>query len=369
MNENETYAPRLEKLKARLHAQSIDTLWVLKEENRFYLSGFKGHDGSYNESAGSLFISRNRQYLATDFRYIEQAKNEALYFEPVRYKKNVIDLMPDILKDMKTKRLGFEASRLSYQQFQKVSETLKKTGISVDLVPCEEMVEDLRIIKEGAELAMIRHSLAITESVLIAIVNKLIPETPEREVAWSIEKEIREKGAEAISFPPIVASGENAALPHAIPTNRNINKGEPIVIDLGSRWKGYCSDMTRTVVLGKSDPKFRNVVQVVYDAQQKAIDAIKAGVSSKFVDKVARDYIAEKGFDGKFGHGLGHGVGLAIHEKPALNPTSDVILECGMVVTVEPGIYIPGWGGVRLENMVIVRKEGGEVLNKVPVLL
>jgi Xaa-Pro aminopeptidase len=369
MDRNGTYGYRLEKLKARLHAQSIDTFWVLKEENRLYLSGFKGHDGQCDESAGSLFITRNRQCLATDSRYIEQAKNEAPNFEHVCYKRSPIDLLPEILKDMKTKRLGFEAGCLSYLEFQKVSEALKAGGISVDLVPCADMVEDLRIIKEDPELEAIRHSLAITESVLIAIVKELTAGMSEKEVAWSIEKKIREKGAEAISFPPIVASGKNAAFPHAIPTNRSIKTGEPIVIDLGSRLEGYCSDMTRTVILGKPDTQFGHVVQIVYDAQQRAVDSIKAGVGSKFVDKVARAYIAEKGFDGKFGHGLGHGVGLAVHEKPALNPTSDIILECGMMVTVEPGIYIPGWGGVRLENMVVVREEGAEVLNKVPVIL
>lgn len=369
MDENGMYAYRLEKLRKDLHDRSIDTFWVLNEENRQYLSGFRGHDGQCDESAGSLFIAQSRQLLTTDSRYIEQAGNEAPSFEPLCYTKGIIDLLPGILKDLKTKRLGFEAGRLSYLQFQKVSEALQKSGISVDLVPCEGMVEGLRIIKEDFEIEAIKRSIAITELALTAILNGLAPGMSEKDVAWSIEREIRERGAEEVSFSPIVASGENSALPHAIPADRKIKSGEPILFDLGSRLDGYCSDMSRTVILGKPDTKFRNVIQAVYDAQQRAIESIKAGVSSKSVDKVARDHIDKKGFKGKFGHGLGHGVGLAVHEKPALNPTHDIILEPGMVVTVEPGIYIPGWGGVRLENMVVVQENRAEVLNKMPVLL
>lgn len=369
MEENGIYVNRLEKLKKLMSAQSIDTLWVLNEENRRYLSGFKGHDGQCNESAGALFITQSGQLLATDSRYIEQAKNEVTNFAFRCYKKGLADLLPEILRDLKTTCLGFEADRLSYLQFQKVSEVLKKEGLSIDLVPCEDMVEGLRIIKETSELEAMRRSLALTESVLTEVIKGLTPGMREKEVAWSIEKGIREQGAEEVSFPPIVATGENAALPHAIPTNRKIKTGEPIIIDVGSRLNGYCSDMTRTVILGKPDAKFRDIVQVVYDAQQKAIDGIRAGVSSRSIDKVARDYIDEKGFKEKFGHGLGHGVGLAVHEKPALNPTHDIMLETGMVVTVEPGVYIPGWGGVRLENMVVVQEKGAEVLNRMPVLL
>ncbi len=369
MDEGGIYSHRLEKLRKDLHAESIDTLWVLKGENRLYLSGFKGHDGQCDESAGSLFITQDRQLLTTDSRYIEQAKNEAADFEHLCCTKGLVDLLPEILKDLKTKRLGFEPGRLSYLEFQKVSNALKEAGISVDLVPCEDMVEGLRIIKEDFEIEAIKRSIAITELALTEILDGLVPGMSEKDVAWSIEREIRERGADEISFSPIVASGKNSALPHAMPTNRKIKIGEPILFDLGSRLDGYCSDMTRTVILGKPDTRFRDVVQTVYDAQQKAIESIRAGVSGKSVDKVARDYIDERGFKGKFGHGLGHGVGLAVHEKPALNPTQDIILEPGMVVTVEPGIYIPGWGGVRLENMVVVQENRAEVLNKMPVLL
>ena len=369
MDEKEKCTQRLRKLRKRLHAQSIDMLWVLKEENRRYLSGFRGRDGQCDESAGSLFISESRQLLATDFRYTRQAETEAHGFELVDYSKGVIKVLPRIARDADVRRLGFEAGRVSCIQFQKLSEALKNEQVSVELVPCEGLIEDLRSVKDASELDAIRRSVAITEGVLALILEELEPGISEKEVAWSIEKRIREKGAEEISFPPIVASGKNAAFPHAIPTDRRIRKGEPIIIDMGSRLDGYCSDMTRTVTLGRPDAEFADIVNIVYDAQQKAIAAIRAGVSSRFVDGIARDYIDRKGFGDKFGHGLGHGVGLAVHEMPALSPRQDTQLEAGMVVTVEPGIYIPGWGGVRLENMIVVQPDGADVLNRMPVLV
>ena len=179
-----------------------------------------------------------------------------------------------------------------------------------------------------------------------------------------MEKGMREAGADALSFPTIVAAGTNSALPHAIPGDRVINNGEPILFDWGARLNGYCSDISRTVVLGKPDSTFEKVFQTVLDAQRLATDAIKPGISSKAVDKVARDHIETKGFGGKFGHGLGHGTGLAIHESPRLSPLKDIVLEPGMVSTVEPGVYLPDWGGVRLENMIVVRNNGAEVLNR-----
>ncbi|MCK5243849.1 MAG: aminopeptidase P family protein [Desulfobacterales bacterium] len=369
MDEKEKCTQRLRKLRKRLHARSIDMLWVLKEENRRYLSGFRGRDGHRDESAGSLFISESRQLLATDFRYTRQAETEAHGFELVDYSKGVIKVLPRIARDADVRRLGFEAGRVSCIQFQKLSEALKNEQVPVELVPCEGLIEDLRSVKDASELDAIRRSVAITEGVLALILEELEPGMSEKEVAWSIEKRIREKGAEEISFPPIVASGENAAFPHAIPTDRRIRKGEPIIIDMGSRLDGYCSDMTRTVTLGRPDAEFADIVNIVYDAQQKAIAAIRAGVSSRFVDGIARDYIDRKGFGDKFGHGLGHGVGLAVHEMPVLSPRRDTQLEAGMVVTVEPGIYIPGWGGVRLENMIVVQPDGADVLNRMPVLV
>jgi Xaa-Pro aminopeptidase len=261
-------------------------------------------------------------------------------------------------------RLAFESVRVSCLQLEKFKENINKQGLTVSLIPTENLVEDLRMIKEDEEIEAIRQSLAVSESVFEAIRDRISPGTTEKDLAWALEKDLREKGPESVAFPPIVASGPNAALPHAIPTDRPLAQGEPIVFDWGSRLRGYCSDISRTIVLGEPDTTFKTVYQVVRDAQAMATEAIKPGVSTQAVDKIARDYIASKGFGDNFGHGLGHGVGLATHERPHLSPVRPMNLEIGMVTTVEPGVYIPGWGGVRLENMVVVEQDGASVLNR-----
>ncbi len=363
----ETISNRLARLRTRLKDQALDTFLVLQDENRRYLSGFTAEDGQFNESAGALLITPERQILATDSRYETQAHIEAPGFEIYRYKEGLASSLPEIVRMLRTRRLAFESARLPYLQFQKFHEHLKKEAITVPLVPTENLVEDLRVTKEPQEIEAIKESLAISESVFETVVNALCDGTTEKELAWAMEKGLRENGAESVAFPPIVASGPNAALPHAIPTDRPIGRGEPILFDWGARLNGYCSDISRTIVLGSPDDTFKKVYQVVQDAQSIAIEAIRPGVSTQAVDKIARDHIAAKGFGDHFGHGLGHGVGLATHEKPTLSPIRPMNLEVGMVTTVEPGIYIPGWGGVRLENMVVVKEDGAVVLNRHPL--
>lgn len=363
----ETISNRLAKLRTCLEDQALDTFLVLQGENRRYLSGFTGEDGQFDESAGALFITLEQQLLATDSRYETQAQIEAPEFEIYRYEKGLAHSLPEILKTLRTERLGFESARLSYLQFQKFEEHLKKEALSVFLVPTEDLVEKLRMIKEGEEVEAIRRSIAISESVFETVVKTLRAGTSEKELAWAIEKGLRETGAESVAFPPIVASGPNAALPHAIPADRPIERGEPILFDWGARLNGYCSDISRTIVLGSPDDTFKKVYQVVQDAQSMAIEGMKPGVNTQAVDKIARDHITAKGFGNYFGHGLGHGVGLATHEKPNLSPIRPMNLEVGMVTTVEPGIYIPGWGGVRLENMVVLKEDGAVVLNRYPL--
>ena len=358
---------RLGNLRSRLEDRDIDTFLVLKAENRRYLSGFTGEDGQFDESAGALLISSERQILATDSRYETQAQIEAPDFEIYRYTESLASSLPEILGGLGTKRLGFESVRLSYWQFEKFQEHLRKETLKVFLVPTENLVDELRMTKEPEEIEAIKRSLALSESVFETLVNTLRVETSEKELAWALEKGLREGGAESLAFPPIVASGHNAAQPHAIPTNRPIGRGEPILFDWGARLNGYCSDISRTIVLGSPDDTFRKVYQVVQDAQSLAIEAIKPGMSTQAVDKIARDHITANGFGDHFGHALGHGVGLATHEKPNLSPIRPMNLEVGMVTTVEPGIYIPGWGGVRLENMVVVEEDGAVVLNRYPV--
>jgi Xaa-Pro aminopeptidase len=363
---NETISNRLSRLRARLQEEAIDTLLVLQAENRRYLSGFTGEEGQFDESAGALFITAERHVLATDSRYETQAHQEAPDFEIYCYKKSLAASLSEILRILGTKRLGFEAVRLSHLQFQRFEEHLKEAALSVTLVPTEGLTEDLRMIKEPEEIKAIKKSLSLAESAFETVFHTLHAGVTERDLAWAIEKALREAGADAIAFPPIVAAGPNAALPHAIPTNRALQFGEPILFDWGARLNGYCSDISRTVVLGSPDDTFSKVYQVVKDAQRMAIEAIKPGVSTQAVDRIARDYIGAKGFKDHFGHALGHGVGLATHEKPRLSPIRPTDLQVGMVTTVEPGIYIPGWGGVRIENMVVVTQDGAAVLNSYP---
>lgn len=358
-----TIENRLAQLRKSLCEINIDTFIVLISENRRYLSGFTGTDTQLDESAGALFITDQKLILATDSRYELQAKNEVPLYEIYCHKEGLTKALPDILATLGTKSLAFESTRMSHLQYTKIVEQFKSDKFKVDLVPTENIVESQRIIKEEHEIQTMKKSLLIAESVFQDFLSTILPGMTEKEAAWAMEKGMREAGAEALSFPTIAASGPNGALPHAIPGDRKFNKGEPILFDWGAILNGYCSDISRTIVIGEPDETFKKVYQTVLDAQQKAIDAVRPGISGKSVDAVARNHIAKMGFKDKFGHGLGHGVGLAVHESPRLSPLKDTKLETGMVFTVEPGIYIPGWGGIRIENMVAVREDGAEVLN------
>lgn len=355
---------RLNRLRKSLLDKNLDTFMVLVEENRRYLSGFTGKDTQFDESAGALFITDTGLILATDSRYELQAKMEAPLYEIICYKEGLARELPGILKTLKTERFGFESIRMSYTQYKKITEQFKSEKLQVEPVPTDSIVENLRIIKEEVEIEKIKEALSIAESAFADFVETIIPGTTEREIAWAIEKSLHEAGADSLSFPVIVASGPNSAMPHAIPTGRRLREGEPVLLDWGARLNGYCSDISRTVVIGRPDDTFKKVYRTLLDAQQKAIGAVQEGAGSKAVDETARSHIDCVGFKGKFGHGLGHGVGLAVHEHPKLSQFDDTRLELQMVFTVEPGIYIPGWGGVRLENMVVVRKDGAKVLNR-----
>ena len=355
---------RVRQLRKGFTGAGIDALLVLVSENRRYLSGFSADDTQFDESAGALLITADDLLLATDSRYELQARREAPASEVICYREGLAKQLPDMLQHLRIDRLGFESVRLSVQQHEAVKTELAKSAKSIQLLPVEDLVEKLRIVKDETEVEQTRSALRIAEKAFTACLSHVRPGVTEKELAWMMEKGMREAGAEALSFSTIVAAGPNSALPHAVPGDRAVRQGEPILFDWGARLGGYCSDISRTVVLGKADGRFQKVFQTVLDAQRFAIDAIRPGASSREVDKIARDHIERKGYKGLFGHGLGHGTGLAIHEAPRLSPLKDFRLETGMVSTVEPGIYIPDWGGVRLENMIVVRESGAEVLNE-----
>jgi Xaa-Pro aminopeptidase len=354
---------RIQKIRQALVEKEIDALMVSVQENRYYLSGYAGEDTQFDESAGVLFISAGHLVLATDSRYDLQARAEAQGFDIVCYKKGLENELPQIASDLGIRRLGFESVRLSHKNYAAYADALGKLDPPVALVPTENLVETLRQIKSEDEIRRTTDALRLAEQAFFQVIDTLRPGLTEKQVAWAMEKAMREAGAQGLSFPVIVAAGPNSALPHAVPTDRQLAEGEPILFDWGARFNEYCSDTTRTVVMGAADARFNKVFDTVVAARDMAIAAIKAGASGTAVDKVARDHIDKNGFAGKFGHSLGHGTGLAVHEAPRLSPIRDDRLEAGMIVTVEPGIYLPDWGGIRMENQVVVQDDGAIILN------
>lgn len=352
----------IRKLKERIARRQLDGFLVSQPENRRFISGFSAQDHSIQESAGVLFIPRRGQpILLTDSRFELDAKQETTGFSVQLYTKGMLPLLRTILSKYQIKRLGFE----SHYTLHSASADLFKMCSEVEVEPVATigLVEDMRRCKSPEELQKIQDSVTLNEAVFQEVYRTMKPGMTEIDIAIHIETLMRQKGAERPSFDTIVASGEHGASPHAVPGNRQIRTGEPVVIDMGLILDGYCSDMTRTVVLGKPTPKTTEIIRIVRKAQRAGMAAIRAGVTGKQVDHAARQVIEDAGYGKYFGHGLGHGVGLAVHEAPGLSPRYAKKLQAGMVVTVEPGIYIEGWGGVRLENMVVVTHEGCRNLN------
>ncbi len=348
----------IRKVRATLRANSLDGLLVTSPENRRYLSGFTAEDVSINESSGALLILKKRLFLLTDGRYHVQAQKEAKGWEIVIYKKGISEALKTIRSEFPdTKRIGFEPTYLSFEQH----ELLKKNNPGLELVPIRGRIEKMRGIKTAWEVELIKKAISVAEEVLDSVSKELSPGVTEKEVAWRINEGLYKK-SDGPSFPPIVASGPNSALPHAEPTDRTIKEGEPIIIDMGARVNGYCSDMTRTFFIGPPKPPFKEIYQIVRTAQKRAQQMLRAAIPGRECDRVARDIIRKNGYGEYFVHALGHGVGLAVHEQPALSPRWKKHLKEGMVVTIEPGIYIPGKGGVRLESMALVESTGCKIL-------
>ncbi len=353
---------RVQRLRERLAADGVDALFVSTPENRRYLSGFTG-------SAGWLVISKEHAFLATDFRYWEQAGRQSPDFELVRITEPPMRswLLP-VMGRVEPASLGFEAANLTFSFHAVLKEALKhlRPAARPKLVPTSDLVEALRILKDEEELAIITRAVEIADRAYVEVSSRLEPGITEREIAWALEKSMREQGAESTSFDIIVAAGANSALPHHRPTDRPIQRDEPIVIDMGARLKGYCSDLARTSFLGRPSDTYRRVYDLVLAAQETAISAVVAGMTGHDADKLARDVIEKAGYGEQFGHGTGHGVGLAIHENPRVSRNSASELHDGMVFTVEPGIYLPGWGGVRIEDIVVLEKGTARDLTKAP---
>jgi len=369
MGKNAPSAPSPDRLAAArnlLAAADLDALLVSSPENRRYLSGFTARDDALNESSGFLLLSSRSAYLLTDFRYREWAAAEAPDFDLVIYTAGLSKLLPDLLASLSCRRLGFETPYLSFSLYHRLTEAVAGAGLQMEWIPQETLLEPLREVKDAAEVTAIRRALALSEKVMAEVAEYLTPGRTEAEVAWFIERRLRELGAEAPAFDPIVAAGTNAARPHHHPGDHVIQTGEPVIIDMGARLAGYCSDISRTFYVGgEPDAKFREVYTLVRRAQMQAEGGIKAGMLSSDADALAREVIGAAGYGDAFGHSLGHGVGLAVHERPSLSPYKDraTVLPAGAVATVEPGIYLPDWGGVRLEDMILITAAGADILN------
>jgi len=342
------------------------TAWIIQPENRRYLSGFKAGDTQFTESSGSLLINQIQSILLTDSRYTIEAQKEAIGFEVQTLGQDLVDNLPKVVGLLGTEKLGFEVEYLTWGLHRRLTHRLEALSPPVSLVALDGVVEDIREVKDAREINALEASADLVSTVLNEIIGKLKPGVTEREVAWQIEALVREAGADGLAFPSIVASGPNSALPHAEPTDRKIGAKEPIILDVGVKSNGYCSDITRTVFLGSPGPELKRIYRTVRQAQLAALREVLPGVDSNHPDSVARQIIRDEGFGDFFGHGLGHGVGLATHERPRLGPRKPVRLKKGMVVTVEPGIYVPGKGGVRLEEMVAIEDGGARVLTKTP---
>lgn len=334
---------------------------VMKPENRRYLSGFSG-------SAGILFITASDAYLLTDFRYVEQAEQEAQGYTIIKHGDKIIDSLKEVVKVSHCQAIGFEKDFVTYANYELLNDNLSKCK----LVPTDNVTERLRAVKDQDEINRIAAAVSIADSAFDHMCSVLVPGMTEKAAAVELEYFMRQKGSQKNSFPPIIASGPRASLPHAQPTERKIQVGDMVKMDFGGTYDGYCSDLTRTVFMGKTTQQQEEIYQIVLKAQILAIESVIAGMRGAAVDSVARDFITENGYGEYFGHGLGHGVGLFIHEAPRLSQTSSDILQQGNVVTVEPGIYIPDWGGVRIEDMLVVQPDGYQNLthaNKEMVIL
>lgn len=342
---------RLDRLRAALAEQQLDGLFVSDPYNRRYLSGFTG-------SAGWLLITRDDALIASDFRYWEQIEAQCAAFRLYRAVGPLTEWLGASLQQpsdgLGGKRLGFEAASITYAEYRTLAtavEALLPSHRPAALIPASPVVEALRAVKDDEELAQMRTVIALGDAAFVHAASRIVPNTTELEVARLIEDYIKDHGGQGTSFDTIVAGGARGAMPHARAGHDRLREGEGIVIDMGALVDGYCSDMTRTVCLGAPSARFRTVYDIVLTAQLAAAELIEPGMTGEQAHRLALRAIAEAGFGDAFGHGLGHGIGLQVHEAPRLALKSQSVLQEGHIFSIEPGIYLTGWGGVRLEDL------------------
>ncbi len=351
------HTDRLTRLRERLTSSDVDALVVTKLQNLRYVTGFTG-------SAGIAVVTPARAHLVLDFRYLEQAAAQAPTFERVHAKGPLIDAAAGVLKDLAVRRAGVEADTLPIGSFRRLQAAIEPS----EVVPLDGL-DSLRWQKTEEEIATIRRAAAIADAAFEEVLPSIRSGARERDIAVELEYQMRRRGADRPAFDIIVASGPRSALPHGIASDRRIGPSEFVTIDFGAMVDGYASDCTRTVLTAPATDRHRQVYAVVLEAQQASLAALRAGMSGKDVDAVARGLLTQAGYGDAFGHSLGHGVGLAVHEGPTLSPREEAVLPVGAVVSVEPGVYLPGWGGVRIEDLVVIHENGCDVLTHLPKTL
>lgn len=345
---------KLTKFRQALVEHNLDGLIITNAYNRRYLTGFTG-------TAGIALITKDEQLFITDFRYTEQAAEQAVGFEIIQHKQSIVQELSEQIKKRSLKTVGFEQDDISFATYQQYKE-----AISAELVPTSQIVEEIRMIKTDEELQIMYKAAEIADLAYEHVLKTVEPGMTEIEVSNMLEFEMRKHGATESSFDIIVASGYRSALPHGVASDKRIAEGELVTLDFGALYNGYCSDLTRTFAVGEISEQLHEIYDTVLQAHLNALGGIKAGMTGQEADALARNYIKDKGFGEYFGHGTGHGLGLEVHEEPRLSPTGKMVLRENMVVTVEPGIYIPNVGGCRIEDDIVITTEGNKSLNKAP---
>jgi Xaa-Pro aminopeptidase len=347
---------RLSDIRERFAEKKIDAFFLTAIQNIRYLSGFSG-------SSAYMLITREKAYFITDFRYKTQAEGEVNGCNIRIYRDSIIDEIKKLIRKDKVSHFGVEKRNITLESYQKLTKGLKK----IKIIPTLNLVEVFRAVKDSDEIKDIIKAISRAELAYKEISPNIKKGAAEKDVALRLEYAIKGSGSARLPFDIIVASGYRAALPHATAGKRILKNNDAVIVDFGAEYEGYFSDVTRTSFIGhRSTQKARKIYDTVLSAQQAAIDLIRPNVRAKDVDAAARKVISKAGYGRYFGHGTGHGVGLMIHEMPTVSPKSEDILKEGMIFTVEPGIYIPGWGGVRIEDMVLVTKAGCRVLTSLP---
>ena len=345
----------LKQLREALRAQQSDVLIITSNQNRRYLTGFTG-------SAGTVVITPTQALLLVDFRYTQQATNQSKEFDVREIDRSrLYETIQEILDTESIQTIGFEQQHVTYEVYQLMSSKLTAT-----LKPLSNIVENLRTIKTPEEIELIKKAAWISDEAFKYILTFIKPGVSEIDIANELEFHMRKNGATGAAFDIIIASGHRSALPHGVASDKIIEEGDMLTLDFGAYYQGYRSDMTRTIAVGEPPEKLMEIYQIVYDSLQIALSSMKAGITGKEADSFSRDFIKAKGYGQNYGHGSGHGIGLDIHENIFMSTVCEDILEENMVLTVEPGIYIPDFGGVRIEDDVIVTKNGVEVITYSP---